>query len=188
MRLLTPNIFARLTTCTTTNLQISSLWLSVSASKSAKSENRSKKPMSFPSFVCQTGGQTGCSHRILQAAQMQENFRPPLVLKIILKGRIDRIGHGRTIGKSNRRDDYLAGRVCSRPKWQRRPPLSRLGGAPALPTGNAHTCFCTGRRDRLEDSGGCRLLAVSFFPVTLTPQNRSSTIKYYCLVVTNARE
>jgi len=54
------------------------------------------------------GGQTGCSHRIFQAAEMQENFRPPLVLEIIRKGRIDRIGHGGTIGKSNRRDDHLA--------------------------------------------------------------------------------
>ena len=54
------------------------------------------------------GGQTESSHRIYQGAEMQENFRLPLVLEIILKCRIDRIGHGGTIGKSNRRDDYLA--------------------------------------------------------------------------------
>ncbi len=39
-----------------------------------------------------------------------------LVLEIIRKGRIDRIGRGGSIGKSNRRDYHLAGRVCSRPR------------------------------------------------------------------------
>jgi len=63
------------------------------------------------SLDARPGGQTGCSLRISQAGEMQENFRLPPVLEIILKGRIGRIGRGGTIGKSNRRDDHLAGRV-----------------------------------------------------------------------------
>ena len=51
--------------------------------------HRSRKPGA-------AGRQTGCSHRILQAAEMQENFRLPVVLEIILKSRIDTIGHGGT--------------------------------------------------------------------------------------------
>src|SRR5258708_4837907 len=43
------------------------------------------------------GGYTGYFHRIFQAAEMQENSRLPLVLGMILKERIDRIGREGTV-------------------------------------------------------------------------------------------